>query len=65
MIKVLANRKPLLAADGCRILCDLSAAAGILVTHTVHTCFITETHPVGIMIRRDRANYKLLKLKFS
>ena len=50
MIKVLANRKPLPAADGCRILCDLSVAAGILVTHTVRTCVSTETHPVGIMI---------------
>ena len=44
MIKVLANLKPLPAADGCRILCDLSVAAGILITHTVHTCVITETH---------------------
>jgi hypothetical protein len=32
MIKVPANRKPLPAADGCRILCNLSAAAGILVS---------------------------------
>ena len=60
MIKVLANRKPLPAADEYRrILCDLPVAAGILVTHTGHTCVITETHPVGIMIRRDRANRRL------
>ena len=32
MIKVLANRKPLPAADGCRILGNLSIAAGILVS---------------------------------
>jgi hypothetical protein len=32
MIKVLANRKPLPAADGCRILGNLSFAAGILVS---------------------------------
>jgi hypothetical protein len=38
MIKVLANRKPVPAADGCRILCNLSVAAGILVTHTVDIC---------------------------
>jgi hypothetical protein len=38
MIKVLANRTPVPAADGCRILCNLSVAAGILVTHTVDIC---------------------------
>jgi hypothetical protein len=38
MIKVLANRKPVPVADGCRILCNLSVAAGILVTHTVDIC---------------------------
>ena len=32
IIKVLANRKPLPAADGCRILCLLSVAVGILVS---------------------------------
>ena len=37
MIKSLANRKPLPAADGCRILCNLSVVAGI-VTRTVDIC---------------------------
>ena len=50
MIKVLANRKPRPAADGCRILCELPVAAGILVTHAVHTFLIAGTHPVAIMI---------------
>jgi hypothetical protein len=31
MIKVLSNRKPLTASDGCRILCNFIGAAGILV----------------------------------
>jgi hypothetical protein len=38
MIKVLANRKPLSAADSCRIQCNLSVTAGILVTHTFDIC---------------------------
>ena len=54
MIKVLANRKPLPAADGCRILCNLSVAAGILVTHTVDICAMRQT-----------VNRRLLKLNLA
>jgi len=64
-IKVLANRKPLPAADGCRILCDLSVAAGILVTRTVHICAITETHPAGIMIPPRSRQSKAFEVESS
>ena len=54
MSRCLAYRKPPPGADSILNLCDLSAGSGILVTYAVHLCVITETHPVDIMIRRDR-----------
>ena len=57
MIKVLANRKPLPAADSCRILCNLSVAAGILVVGWRRTSISVRCGPT--------ANRRLLKLNLA